>query len=71
LHTALVWGANGEKLSKQNGAKALNLSSEEAICQSLISAATTLGLDAGPGTLGSLEQLPSALVNWTRAWAYR
>jgi len=71
LHTALVWGVNGEKLSKQNGAKALNLSSEEAICQSLISAASTLGLEAGPGTLGSLEQLPSALVNWTDAWAHR
>ena len=71
LHTSLVWGANGEKLSKQNGAKALNLSSEEAICQSLISAASTLGLDAGPGALVSLEQLPSILVNWTEAWAYR
>jgi len=71
LHTALVWGANGEKLSKQNGAKALDLSTDEAICQSLISAASTLGLDAGPGALGSLEQLPSALVNWTQAWAHR
>jgi glutamyl-Q tRNA(Asp) synthetase len=71
LHTALIWGVNGEKLSKQNGAKALNLSSEETICQSLISAASTLGLDAEPGTLCSLEQLPSALVNWTQAWAYR
>lgn len=71
LHTALVWGANGEKLSKQNGAKALDLSTDEAICQSLISAASTLGLEAGPGTLGSLEQLPSALVNWTDTWAHR
>ena len=71
LHTALVWGANGEKLSKQNGAKALDLSTDAAICQSLISAASTLGLDAGPGALGSLEQLPSALVNWTQAWAHR
>ncbi len=71
LHTPLVWGDNGEKLSKQNGAKALNLSTNTAICQSLISAALTLGLDAGPGTLGSLEQLPSALVKWTEAWAHR
>ena len=71
LHTALVLGANGEKLSKQNGAKALNLSSDAAICQSLISAALKLGLDAKPGALSSLEQLPSALVNWTEAWAHR
>ena len=71
LHTALVWGANGEKLSKQNGAKALNLSTDSAICQSLISAASTLGLDVGLGALSSLEQLPSALVNWTEAWAHR
>lgn len=71
LHTALVLGANGEKLSKQNGAMALNLSSDTAICQSLISAALILGLCTKSGALNALEQLPSALAHWANEWAHR
>jgi glutamyl-Q tRNA(Asp) synthetase len=60
LHTPLVCGANGEKLSKQNGAAALDLSDPLA---ALNAAARRLGLppQAGP--------LSDALAGWTRAWA--
>ena len=71
LHTALVLGANGEKLSKQNGAKTLNLGTDTAICQSLISAALTLGLCTESGALNALEQLPLALAHWANEWGHR
>ena len=45
LHTPLVCGSNGEKLSKQNGAQALNLSDP---VQALSQAAQVLGLPALP-----------------------
>jgi glutamyl-Q tRNA(Asp) synthetase len=45
LHTPLVMGANGEKLSKQNGALALDLSDPLA---ALGQAAQVLGLPAQP-----------------------
>ena len=60
LHTPLVLGANGEKLSKQNGAQALDTS---APLHPLNQAAATLGL---PAQTGSVEQ---ALAAWTAAWA--
>ena len=60
LHTPLVLGANGEKLSKQNGAQALETS---APLHTLNQAAATLGL---PAQTGSVEQ---ALAAWTAAWA--
>jgi glutamyl-Q tRNA(Asp) synthetase len=44
LHTPLVWGSNGEKLSKQNGATALDLHSPKAVLSALNRAAKTLGL---------------------------
>ena len=64
LHTPLVCGANGEKLSKQNGATALDL---HAPLQALGDAARVLGLP-------SVEQihkntLPEALEIWVNAWA--
>jgi hypothetical protein len=64
-------GANGEKLSKQNGAKTLNLGTDTAICQSLISAALTLGLCTESGALNALEQLPLALAHWANEWGHR
>ena len=60
LHTPLVRGANGEKLSKQNGAQPLDLSDP---LQALNSAAQALGL---PPQAGSVAQ---ALAHWTHAWA--
>ena len=61
LHTPLVLGANGEKLSKQNGAQAIDTSEP---LHALNQAATALGLPAQSGTV---EQ---ALPVWTAAWAY-
>ncbi|MEN9904185.1 MAG: glutamyl-queuosine tRNA(Asp) synthetase [Pseudomonadota bacterium] len=60
LHTPLVLGANGEKLSKQNGAAAVDLGDPLA---ALNAAAAVLGLppQAGP--------VPQALDCWTRDWA--
>jgi len=55
MHTPLVLGADGEKLSKQNGAQALDLSSPMA---ALNNAAKVLGL---PAFEGRCEQ---ALTHW-------
>lgn len=60
LHTPLVRGANGEKLSKQNGAQPLDLTDP---LQALNSAAQALGL---PPQAGSVAH---ALAHWTHAWA--
>lgn len=59
LHTPLVLGANGEKLSKQNGAQALELADPLAALQR---ACAVLGLAAHPGPV------PEALAAWTQAW---
>ena len=56
----LVLGANGEKLSKQNGAQAIDPTQP---MLALNQAAATLGL---PAQSGSVEQ---ALTVWTAAWA--
>ena len=69
LHTPLVLGANGEKLSKQNGAKALDLSSATAIAQALQAAATTLGLTRLDLKNGDEAAIAAALTTWTQAWA--
>ncbi len=60
LHTPLVRGANGEKLSKQNGARALDLSDP---LTALNQAAAVLGLAPQPGPL------PDALAHWVAQWA--
>ena len=60
LHTPLVCGANGEKLSKQNGAAAVDLSDPLA---ALNAAAALLGLPQQGGSVAS------ALEHWTQAWA--
>ncbi len=59
LHTPLVLGANGEKLSKQNGARPLDLTDP---LQALNAAAQTLGL---PPRAGSVSH---ALTAWASAW---
>jgi glutamyl-Q tRNA(Asp) synthetase len=61
LHTPLVLGENGEKLSKQNGATALDVSHP---LQALRIAAQTLGLPKQADDT-SIEQ---ALSTWTKVW---
>jgi glutamyl-Q tRNA(Asp) synthetase len=61
MHTPLVLGENGEKLSKQNGATALDLSQP---ILALHTAAQTLGLP----TLINGASIEAALVAWTKAW---
>ncbi|MDE3234029.1 MAG: tRNA glutamyl-Q(34) synthetase GluQRS [Pseudomonadota bacterium] len=71
MHTPLVLGANGEKLSKQNGAKALDLSSEAAVCQAMNQAAAALELDTRSAPLNSLAERPSVVAIWAALWAQR
>lgn len=62
LHTPLVRDEHGEKLSKQSGARALDL---EDVPAALNAAAGVLGLPAAFGPV------PEALALWTRAWPWR
>jgi glutamyl-Q tRNA(Asp) synthetase len=63
LHTPLVCAANGEKLSKQNGARALDLGEPVA---ALEQAASALGLP--PLETGRENTVPDALAYWVKAW---
>ena len=65
LHTPLVLGADGEKLSKQNGAFALDLSDPLA---ALGQAAQVLGLPAQPAPHNFLSQ---AQASWARLFLSR
>ena len=62
LHTPLVMGANGEKLSKQNGAQAIDTHDAHAARQALGKAAQALGLPPAE------DNLAHALGVWTRTW---
>ena len=63
LHTPLVLGANGEKLSKQNGAAALDTQDPVA---ALGAAAAVLGL---PRPDDARPAVSAALAHWVAAWA--
>ena len=63
LHTPLVRGADGEKLSKQNGARAIDTSNPLA---ALNAAAQTLGLQVAGGDLGTWLAYATAL--WRARW---
>ena len=62
LHTPLVMGRNGEKLSKQNGAQPIDTSAPLA---ALNAAAKVLGLPENGGSTSD------ALAAWTAAWPWR
>jgi glutamyl-Q tRNA(Asp) synthetase len=70
LHTPLVLGANGEKLSKQNGARAIDTSSPQAAHNAVRDAAAALGLAPYPAT-GDNYCAESALKHWTTLWGTR
>jgi glutamyl-Q tRNA(Asp) synthetase len=65
LHTPLVLGANGEKLSKQNGARPLDTSSPAAALAALTHAAHALGLGAPSG-----DNTGDALGAWVTQWKH-
>ncbi|APW40668.1 tRNA glutamyl-Q(34) synthetase GluQRS [Rhodoferax koreense] len=66
LHTPLVLGDNGEKLSKQNGARAFD---SAAPLDALTAAAAQLGLPGPPPALhASDDPIRAALSHWVTAW---
>lgn len=67
LHTPLVLGAHGEKLSKQNGAQALVLDTAETTLLALHAAATALGLQVNATT--QAELLAQAVAGWRTRFA--
>jgi glutamyl-Q tRNA(Asp) synthetase len=66
LHTPLVLGANGEKLSKQNGAAAIDTSTPQSAATALNQAAQVLGLTPHNGMA-----MASALAHWQAEWQDR
>lgn len=65
LHTPLVLAADGQKLSKQNGAQALDLADPFA---TLRAAGEALGLPAHLTTAGRAEWLAAAVAAWRQLW---
>ncbi|RFO98902.1 tRNA glutamyl-Q(34) synthetase GluQRS [Rhodoferax lacus] len=64
LHTELVLAADRQKLSKQNGAQALDTSSPEAVLGALTLAANRLGLTDS----GTRDNRGIALAAWVEQW---
>lgn len=64
LHTPLVRGADGDKLSKQNGATPIDTGTPEAALASLGAAARVLGLGAARGS-----SCAAALAGWVPEWS--
>ena len=65
LHTPLVLGADGEKLSKQNGAEALAIDDPVAL---LRSAGAVLGVTAEAAATPG-DWLAAAVAQWHSRWA--
>ncbi len=68
LHTPLVVGDNGEKLSKQNGAGALSLSTPAEVMTCMRDAAGVLGLSAVESSQVNDIPLHDALTRWVAQW---
>ena len=64
LHTPLVLAADGQKLSKQNGAAALDTATPEAALSALNRAAKVLGLQPS----GTRDNRGIALAAWIEQW---
>jgi glutamyl-Q tRNA(Asp) synthetase len=64
LHTPLVLAADGQKLSKQNGAQALDTATPEAAGAALKQAAQVLGLQV----CGTRDNRGIALAAWVEQW---
>jgi len=64
LHTPLVLAADGQKLSKQNGAQALDTGTPEAALAALNQAAKALGLQP----CGTRDNSAHALAAWVEEW---
>jgi glutamyl-Q tRNA(Asp) synthetase len=67
LHTPLVLGRDGDKLSKQNGAQALDLRDPPRVLHALREAATTLALRVDDAATAP-ELLAGALAQWRARW---
>jgi len=66
MHTPLVLGENAEKLSKQNGAQAIDTTSAEKALQALQAAAAALGLQTP-----AQENCEQTLAVWVNEWRAR
>jgi glutamyl-Q tRNA(Asp) synthetase len=64
LHTPLVLAADGQKLSKQNGAQGLDTGTPEAALTALNQAARVLGLQS----FGTRDNRGIALAAWIEQW---
>jgi glutamyl-Q tRNA(Asp) synthetase len=65
LHVPLVLAEDGQKLSKQNGAKALDINTHESWLRELNATATALGLSRQPNAHTALGE---SLMAWTQEW---
>jgi len=68
LHAPLVRGADGEKLSKQNGAQGIEA---RPALPALEAAARVLGLEPAAATLGISDWLAQATAQWQARWGLR
>ena len=69
LHTPLVLGADGDKLSKQNGAQALATGTPAEALAALRAAAQVLGLPGSADAVGTAtSSITQALAAWVPAW---